>query len=404
MKNAFSSAVLVGAVAVSATPYGPLNKWGSGGGGSQPSASSEASSTASSWNSGSTAHPVGYGQTPFKFPLSNGFPDVDNATLRGIEETAQGTLPNGALPTAFQNPAGTTTIFELIAFNELFEVAFFSSLIYNITNNVEGFGIGSDVLKDYTLLALNAVLAQEELHNLGANGILAAAGQEIITPCEYVFPTAKFDDAIAFARTFTDVVLSTLQAGQAGLAAGGDDEFLTLLGAVQGQEGEQNGFYRDLLNLIPSAAPFLTLGAPQFAFSTLNQNVIVNGTCSGPGNDLLFKSIPIFGVLTITTDPSKIILADTNLSFSVETPSSASDVSAWSVAFLNQQNVPVISKVTNVKVNNGVATFDAWFPAGTNIMAALTISAVVQGDASKLTSVAEVAAATIFGPGLIEIN
>ena len=131
---------------------------------------------------------------------------------------------------------------ELIAFNEIFEVAFFSSLINNITSNYDGYGIGSSVLKDYVLKALDAVLAQEELHHLGANGILANGGQDKIQPCEYVFPTASFDDAIALARTFTDLVLGTLQDAQAGLIGDGDGEFIPLLGAVQGQEGYVHPF------------------------------------------------------------------------------------------------------------------------------------------------------------------
>ncbi|TKA83652.1 hypothetical protein B0A55_00445 [Friedmanniomyces simplex] len=389
MLNAVSSAALLGAVAVSANPlaYGPLNGWGG--------------SPSSSWGNGASAtiSSYGAGQTPFKFPLSNGFPNVSNDTLRQIEQTAQGTLPNGP-PVTHLNTT-SITIFELIAFNELFEVAFFSSLINNITSNYEGFGIGSSVLKDFVLKSLDAVLAQEELHNLGANGILANAGQDKIEPCEYVFPTASFDDAIALARTFTDLVLGTLQDAQAGLNGDGDGEFIPLLGAVQGQEGEQNGFYRELINLIPSAAPFLTRSAAPFAFSALNQNFIVKGTCPGPANALLFKSLPIFGVLNVET--KNIALADQTLTFSVTTPSSASDVASWKVVYINQQNVPVVEAITNVQVSNGVATFDAFFPAETLLMNALTISAVTHG-ADTFATVSEVAAATLFGPGLIEIN
>ncbi|KAK0259793.1 hypothetical protein LTR91_024138 [Friedmanniomyces endolithicus] len=389
MLNTLSSAALLGAVAVSANPlaYGPLNGWGG--------------SPSNTWGSGASSTVSSYGasQTPFTFPLSNGFPNVSDATLRGIEVTAQGTLPNGP-PVTHLNTT-SITIFELIAFNEIFEVAFFSSLINNITSNYDGYGIGSSVLKDYVLKALDAVLAQEELHHLGANGILANAGQDKIQPCEYVFPTASFDDAIALARTFTDLVLGTLQDAQAGLNGDGDGEFIPLLGAVQGQEGEQNGFYRELINLIPSSAPFLTRSAAPFAFSALNQNFVVNGTCPGPANALLFKSLPIFGVLNV--DTKNIALADQTLTFSVKTSSSYADVAGWSVTFINQQNVPVTKPITNIKLAGGVATFDAFFPAETLLMNALTISAVTHG-ASSFASVGDVAAATLFGPGLIEIN
>lgn len=131
------------------------------------------------------------------------------------------------------------TVFELIAFNELFEVAFFTSLIQNITNDVPGFEIGNAGVKKFVLDALVAVQGQEELHALGANGILSSAGQTPIQPCEYIFPSDSFETAINFARTFTDVVLGTLQDAQAALNANGDGELIPLLGSIQGQEGEQ---------------------------------------------------------------------------------------------------------------------------------------------------------------------
>jgi len=118
----------------------------------------------------------------------------------------------------------------LIAFNEAFEVAFFTSLIQNITSGVSGFSIDSPVLKDFVLRTLTAVQAQEELHFLGANGILAGAGQTKLDPCEYKFPTANFDDAIRFASTFTDVVLGTLQDAQNNFATDGDAELVPLIG------------------------------------------------------------------------------------------------------------------------------------------------------------------------------
>ena len=47
--------------------------------------------------------------------------------------------------------------------------------------------------------------------------------------------------------------------------------------ASLGQEGEQNGFYRDLLGKLPSALPFLTASLRDFAFSALNQNFVIEG-------------------------------------------------------------------------------------------------------------------------------
>lgn len=74
---------------------------------------------------------------PYKIPSADGFPNPSAAQLSIIEKQAGGTLPNGALPKTLR-PEGIVTLY-LIATNELFEVAFFSDLLYNITNNVHGY-------------------------------------------------------------------------------------------------------------------------------------------------------------------------------------------------------------------------------------------------------------------------
>ncbi|KAF2159421.1 hypothetical protein M409DRAFT_60881 [Zasmidium cellare ATCC 36951] len=81
--------------------------------------------------------------TGFSFPLTNGFPNVTilSTTLTAIEDQAHGTLPNSPLPTKI-SPI-SATVWQIIAFNEIFEVAFFTSLIQNITTNVTGFETSS---------------------------------------------------------------------------------------------------------------------------------------------------------------------------------------------------------------------------------------------------------------------
>lgn len=376
------SAALLGAGAVSAAPaaWGPMGSWGPGGD-SHPSSTTSAPSV---------------GQTPFNFPLANGFPNVTNATLHDIEVAAHGTLPNGPLPTEIN--ATSAIVLELIAFNEAFEVAFFTSLIQNITNNVEGYQMDSQVLRSFVLDTLVAVQAQEELHFLGANGILASAGQTQIQPCEYVFPVDNFDDAINLARTFTDVVLGTLQDAQNTFATDGDSELVALIGSVIGQEGEQNGYYRSLLDLISSSNPFLTRSAGRFAFSALNQDFVVKGSCPAVDN-VLFDAISILEPLTV--DTQKIQLKDQTLTFSVE--SNSTDFSEYSIVFINQQNLPVVEAITNVKSSDGTITFDAELPAAEFIMDGLTIAAVTK-SAGPFASVPDVATDSVFGPGLIEIN
>jgi hypothetical protein len=332
MLFSMTSALVLYTALASAKPWGPLNYW-HGNAASSSGSYSTASSTASA--------PTGP-QTPITFPLSNGFLNVNNATLQQLEENAHGTLPNGPLPTSIN--ATTVPILELIAYNEIFEVAWFSSLLANITNNVPGYQVDSPILRDFLIRTFTAVLGQESLHYLGANGILNSTGNAMVTPCEYVFPDYNLDMALRSSATHTDNVLGALPDAQAAFIANGDSELVPLIGSVigkrvrslgicrtilltfnVGQEGEQDGYYRSLLNLIPSANPFLTRSAGAFLFSEITQLYVVPGSCNGSANNNLFASVPLFGKLNLISQTTQ--LADQTPTFSVE--SNATSTSDW---------------------------------------------------------------------------
>ncbi|KAH8799793.1 putative sexual development protein [Xylogone sp. PMI_703] len=336
---------------------------------------------------------------PFSFPLSNGFPNPNDAELNQIELAAQGSLPNGPPPD--QVTPDTLTSLRLINFAELTEVAFFTELIYNITNNLPGYrrsdipkaaGSRSSVIEN-----LLAVQAQEELHVLNAKNALVHFGQEPIQPCQYQFPVTNFKDAIALASTFTDVVLGTLPDVQNALAVDGDIGLIRGIGSVIAQEGEQNGWYRLIEGKIPSALPFLTAGAREYAFSAQNQNFVVPGSC--PNSNTI--DLPIFKPLTIITH--EIDAKPEELLFKIA-PDSSIDLNDYSIAFINQQNTPVIADITNIDPRHDETRFQAWFPYnGTTFGNGLTIAALVKGK-GPLADVDAVAKATYAGPGLIEIN
>jgi len=342
---------------------------------------------------------------PFSYPLSNGFPNITNPSqqLTNIELAAQGSLSNGAPPAKVSDDSLTSL--RLIAFNELFEVAYFTELLTNITTNVEGYQIHDHNAREYIIKALTAVQAQEELHVLNANGALAHFGAEPIKPCEYNFPVSNFKDAISLASTFTDVVLGTLQDVVSLFGADLDSGLIRGVASVIGQEGEQNGFYRELLDKIPSALPFLTTSTREFAFSALNQDFVVAGSCPNIGT----IDLPIFEPLTIVTADIK--AAEQDLQFSITATGKeygyaqwGSDCSGLSLVYINQQNVPVVEALKNVKVSDYTITFDALFPFnGTTFGNGLTLAAVTNSS-GPFTSADAVAKATIFGPGLIEIN
>jgi hypothetical protein len=105
------------------------------------------------------------------FSLPNGFPTPDAAALQQvyvvsssqsvpremvlIVQAAGGTLPDTPLPTSL--PADATQTLQVIAYNEIFEVAFFSSFLNNVTNGVDGF-TDLPVDKDYLVQTLTAIV------------------------------------------------------------------------------------------------------------------------------------------------------------------------------------------------------------------------------------------------------
>lgn len=183
---------------------------------------------------------------PFSFPISNGFPDLSDTAKAQVNVLAQGIIPNGGAPTF---DADTILSFQLIAFNEIWEIAFFTSLLSNLTNDVDGFAITDAASKATMVKALTAIIAQEESHAVAANTFLQANGAAPIEACQYQFPTSTLVDAISLASTFTDVILGTLSEVQFGLASSAVKGaavagVVPIIGSVLGNEAEQNGFFR----------------------------------------------------------------------------------------------------------------------------------------------------------------
>jgi hypothetical protein len=336
---------------------------------------------------------------PFTFPLANGFPNITNPStqLTIIEDKAHGSLPNGGPPANITD--NTVTSLQLIAFNEIFEVAFFTELINNITSNADGYRIQDGFARSFILKTLIAVQAQEELHALNANGALAHFNHPPIQPCQYNFPVSNFEDAIALASTFTDVVLGTLQDVVTLFGQDGDNGLVAGVAAVIGQEGEQNGYYRTLQGKIPSALPFLTASTREFAFSALNQDFVVPNSC--PNSDLI--NLPVFSALNVLTS-SDVAVESQSIQFSVAASGWSSSYPPTTLVYINQQNTPVVETIQNVTTSGDVITFEAAFPFNRATFGnGLTIAAVTNST-GPFTSASEVADVTVFGPGLIEIH
>lgn len=231
---------------------------------------------------------------------------------------------------------------------------------------------------------------------MGVNAALTNTNHTAIEPCKYQFPPTTFLEAITLAATFTDVVLGTLPEAQTlfGMDGGEETALVNLFGSVLAQEGEQVGFFRFTQKKTPSAAPFLTGGSPAFAFSAL-QLFIVPDSCPQP---LSAVNIPSFSPLNVLSQPEA---KNSTLKYSVKGTISAS---ANSLVYISGQNFPVTVPISDVVVADGATTFKASFPFESGFANGLTIAAVVKEVGKTYASPDAVAAATVYGPGLIEVG
>ncbi|KAJ6119884.1 hypothetical protein N7523_004164 [Penicillium sp. IBT 18751x] len=324
--------------------------------------------------------------------LPDGLPYPSPGELKIIEQNAHGTLPNGPPPPVISN-RGILNL-KLIAFNELFEVAFFSELITNITENLDGYRFTDEEDRAETLSWLKVILAQEELHAIRANNALSHFGVKGIEPCHYKFPVEDFDSAIALAMTFTDVVLGTLQDVVETFAIGRDVDLAREIASVIGQEGEQQGWFRVIQGKVPSELPFLTTSDLNFAFTAI-QGFVVPGTCP----NILEIGLRTYETLNILTPP---VAQTQNLTFSFSDTHNETAHPLW-MTYINQQNLPIVEPLHITSREGDLFTAEALFPYDDNEMNGLTIAAVTLsegpfGDASA------VAKWTLAGPGLIVVN
>lgn len=87
--------------------------------------------------------------------LPDGLPFPSRKQLKKIEKKARGTLPNMPLPDEISEE-GIVSL-QLIAFNENMEVAFFTELLKNITNDVPGYHISDERDRDFAIMSLTAI-------------------------------------------------------------------------------------------------------------------------------------------------------------------------------------------------------------------------------------------------------
>lgn len=228
-------------------------------------------------------------------------------------------------------------------------------------------------------------------------------------PCTYQFPTTDIKSAFALAATFTSLVLGTLQDASQLFATNGDAGPVRAVASVIGQEGQQDGWFRGLLDLKPSEKPFLTTSTAAFAFSALQGFV---ADC--PFDVARSIDLPIFPPLAVVGGDGGADVApqDQTLTFradlgagdnsNVTAAVAGGDLGGLFITYLTGQNVPVSEPVTKGSSEGGVVTVEARFPFAENVMQGLSIAALTtRGD---FATADDVPGATLAAPGLIQVN
>ncbi|QKX61633.1 uncharacterized protein TRUGW13939_08785 [Talaromyces rugulosus] len=319
------------------------------------------------------------------FPLKDGFPDPSPLQLLSVGSHSLGTLSSGSLPATISTE-GITNL-QLLAFNEMVAVAFFSELVANLTEGIEGFNLLPG--QDHVVPAIVATLQQEELHAVNANAALQHFGVNPMAPCTYTFPVASVEDAIYWASVVTAAVLGAQHGVIQNLAENGDVGLVQGLVSITGQEGEQEGFFRELQGKIPNELPFLTSSTREFLFSALRR--VADPLCAS----LEGISLPSFFPLDVAIfpDPNSPIITLTYSALEA-------DCSSLSVVYTNQQNPPIVKPIMFESITEDLITVKAQFPQDEFSINGLTIIALTS-QPGPFKDASDVAKATVFGPAFV---
>jgi hypothetical protein len=223
--------------------------------------------------------------------------------------------------------------------------------------------------------------------------------------CKYQFPVATLKDAILVAETFTAAVLGALQGANVLFAKDNVLPLVQIVSSVIGQEGEQNGFYRYKLDLVPSESPFLTYVPAAFAWSAL-QLFVVPGSCPYPLSKI---NLPIFTPLLANGGPIAVLEAkDQVIHFSANLtgcdPAQSyigGDGKGLYATFTVGQLTPVSKPIENVSWKGDVISFDASFDYTELVAHGFSHAALTTAD--KFQTGDEVVDATLAAPALIQV-
>ena len=214
----------------------------------------------------------------------------------------------------------------------------------------------------------------------------------------------SINNAIDFASTFTSLMLGTLQDITEIFARNGDSALTRVVAATIGSEGEQQGWYRVFMGKTPSETPMLTTSTREFGFSYVEQFVLP-GSCPNASSIALRAFLP----LTIVEFPGP-MTQDIVVTWELPDMDTArklryakgKDGQFWLV-YINQLNLPIVERLRFIGFDGTTVLAKARFPYEEHLMNGLTIAAVTNSS-GPFANANAVAAATLYGPGVIIVN
>ncbi|KAK5994643.1 hypothetical protein PT974_05126 [Cladobotryum mycophilum] len=348
----------------------------------------------------------GYPQPPkrhaFSIPKTNGFPSPNSDQLRTIETKADGLVNITNISPPPKLSPQEIAQYQLLAFNEFFKTAFFSSLLYNVTNNVTGYEYDK---KDELAAILSDILAQEEIHALAAIKHLKDNNAFVPSPCKYEFGSTTLQHAINFAQVFTTIMMGTLQDTAVTFAKNGNSASIRSLAAVMENEAEQNGYFRHILAKKPSAHPFPTTSIPSFLFSALNMFTVPD-SCPFPLSKInitLFRPFNLVGVGIIKQNDQTLSF-NTDLggvSAAAKYVGKTNDTQLY-ITYVTVQLKPISVRATNLRWNETRLMVDAHFPYSQYLMTGLSLASLT--TKADFVSVEEMPAYTLAAPAVIQAD
>lgn len=194
-------------------------------------------------------------------------------------------------------------------------------------------------------------------------------------------------------------MLGTLQDVVQALAQNGDDGLARILASIIGQEGEQNGAFRLLTDILPAEKPFLTTSIGAYAWSALQGFL---DKCPFDINAIPLPIFPPLNVLDAVKQQDQEVMYSADLGKYGKDYTSKLNQKNLFITYLAGQQVPISVPVKKFTVRGTGVEITADFPWSTNVLDGFIIAALT--SSSSFAGPDDLTAKTLAGPGLIEVE